>query len=66
MIYHGLEETQKVVTGNQKHFKRKKYCSVHGWIDLFMCEGREGWEAAHSKCGNAQTGAAVKVLAKAA
>ncbi len=71
-MYHG-EERRKIteVNGGKTSFiKREKFCTVHGWIDLFPIGGGPGWQARHALCGTKpQNGAEYelpKVFKKAA
>lgn len=49
---HGLEENRRisVKAGRVVYQKREKYCDVHGWIDLLIVGGAEGWKREHGSC----------------
>lgn len=72
-LEHGATRNRKIQTGDSSHVHPEIYCVLHGWIQLFLVGGRDGFRQKHGFCNQPPkigTGAVVeqqpKVLAKAA
>lgn len=49
-LQHGDERLRVIRAGGREYDRRELYCELHGWIDRFLVESREGFYKKHGEC----------------